>query len=80
MKGGAGEELAKAVGAIELSIDKELVAAAMVTMREARQKAFIACGSGFKLEDGGFEGETEAGADADGFGSDGGRHKVLAGS
>ena len=73
--GGAGEEFAEAEGAIELSGDEELLAAAVVGIVEERKETFVAGGGGFEGEDGGFEGEAEAGADVEGFGREKGPHE-----
>lgn len=65
----------EAKGAIELTIDQESMAAAMIGVIEEPECALILRGVRFKRDDGGPEGEPEAGADVKLFGElEGGQH------
>ena len=80
MKSRAGEEFAEAEGAFELGGDQEFLAAAVIGVVEQRQEVLVASSGGFEFEDGALEGEAEARADVNGFGSGSeGRHNVLVG-
>ncbi|MGA7886009.1 MAG: hypothetical protein WCA44_09715 [Acidobacteriaceae bacterium] len=65
----------KAKGTVELPVDQELLAAAVIGIVEEGEGALVLGGVGFERENGGLQRELKAGADVEGLGDlEGGRH------